>query len=128
MRVALGPDQVSGRSRVRSLTVHSESEVAETARDRWAADAAELRSRGARPGITATTLLQDSLSADHAWRPSTLRGYRSAAGFLIRDGIGDRQSIDISPTVLRAACKGLARLRLAGPDGVGKSAGIDERR
>jgi hypothetical protein len=102
VRVALGPDLVSGRSRVRSLTVHGDCEVAETVRDRWAADAAAVRSRGwARPRITVTDLLQDWLSAEHGWPPSTLVGYRSTAGFIMRDRIGHGRAIDISPNVLR---------------------------
>ena len=105
VRVALGPDLVSGRSRVRSLTVHGDCAVAETAGLGWSLTPQRLRSRGrARPEITVTDLLQDWLSADHGWRPPTLVGYQSAAGFLIKDGIGHRRAIDINPTVLRAAC------------------------
>ena len=105
VRVSLGADPVSGRSRVRSLTVHGDWEVADAARDRWAADAALVRLAGhARPGITVAHLLEVWLTADHEWRPSTLAGYRSAAGFLARDRIGCRRAIDVSPTVLRAAC------------------------
>jgi len=44
VRVAVGRDPVSGRSRYRSLTVHGDRAVAQTARERWAADAAEVRS------------------------------------------------------------------------------------
>jgi integrase len=101
----LGADPVSGRSRVRSLTVHGDREVAEAARDRWAADAALVRLAGhARPGIALAHLLEVWLTADHRWRPSTLAGYQSAAGFLARDRIGCRRAIDVSPTVLGAAC------------------------
>ena len=39
MRVAIGPDPVSGRSRYRSLTVHGDREAAQAARERWAAKA-----------------------------------------------------------------------------------------
>ena len=105
VRVSLGADPVSGRSRVRSLTVHGDREVAEAARDRWAADAALVRLAGhARPGIALAHLLEVWLTADHRWRPSTLAGYQSAAGFLARDRIGCRRAIDVSPTVLGAAC------------------------
>jgi hypothetical protein len=46
VRVSLGADPVSGRSRVRSLTIHGDREVAEAARDGWAADAAGVRFAG----------------------------------------------------------------------------------
>jgi hypothetical protein len=104
VRVALGPDPVSGRTRVRSVTVHGDRETAQAARERWAASAELLRSAGrARPGITLACLLREWLAADHGWRPSTLAGYRSAAGFLARDRIGSRRAIDVSPAVLSAA-------------------------
>jgi len=103
VRVSLGADPVSGRSRVRSLTVHGDWEVADAARDRWAADAAVVRFAGrARPGITVAHLLEVWLTADHGWRPSTLGGYRSAAGFLARDRIGCRRAIDVSPLLCSA--------------------------
>src|SRR5664279_2905773 len=104
VRVALGPDPVSGRTRVRSVTVHGDRETAQAARERWAASAELLRSAGrARPGITLACLLREWLAADHGWRPSTVAGYRSAVGFLARDRIGSRRAIDVSPAVLAAA-------------------------
>jgi integrase len=104
VRVALGPDPVSGRTRVRSVTVHGDRETAQAARERWAASAELLRSAGrARPGITLACLLREWLVADHGWRPSTVAGYRSAVGFLARDRIGSRRAIDVSPAVLAAA-------------------------
>ena len=100
----MGPDPVSGRTRVRPVTVHGDRETAQAARERWAASAELLRSAGrARPGITLTCLLREWLAADHGWRPSTLAGYRSAVGFLARDRIGSRRAIDVSPAVLAAA-------------------------
>ena len=104
VRVALGPDPVSGRARVRSVTVHGDRETAQAARERWAASAELLRSAGrARPGITLACLLREWLVADHGWRPSTVAGYRSLVGFLARDRIGSRRAIDVSPAVLSAA-------------------------
>ena len=104
VRVALGPDPVSGRTRVRSVTVHGDRETAQAARERGAASAELLRSAGrARPGITLSCLLREWLAADHGWRPSTEPGYRSAVGFLARDRIGSRRAIDVSPAVLAAA-------------------------
>src|SRR5664279_6254592 len=95
---------VTERTRVRSVTVHSDRETAQAARERWAASAELLRSAGrARPGITLACLLREWLAADHGWRPSTVTGYRSAVGFLARDRIGSRRAIDVSPAVLAAA-------------------------
>lgn len=109
VRVSLGPDAVSGRSRVRSLTVHGDVEVA---RERWAEAAVLVRSRRqVWSGITLAELLGVWLAAEHDWRPSTLVGYRSTAGFLARDPVGGRRAVDVGPQVLRAAC---ARWRLGG--------------
>ena len=59
MRVALGPDLVSGRSAVRSVIVHGDRQAAEYARESWAARAALVRSgRRSRPGITVAELLR----------------------------------------------------------------------
>ena len=104
VRVALGPDPVSGRSRVRSITVRGDYGAAQIARSRWAAEATLVRARGrARPAVTLAELLGEWLDADHRWRPSTLAGYRSTAGFLIRDPLGARRAVDVTPRVLRAA-------------------------
>jgi integrase len=105
VRVALGPDLVSGRTAVRSLTVHGDRQAAEDARARWAAQAELVRStRRARPGITLGELLEDWLAAEHGWRPSTLAGYRSTVAYLVGDPLAARRAVDLSPSVLRAAC------------------------
>jgi hypothetical protein len=105
VRVALGPDLVSGRSAVRSLTVHGDRPAAEEARARWAAQAALIRStRRARPGITLGELLEVWLAAEPAWRPSTLAGYRSTVAYLVGDPLAVRRAVELSPSVLRAAC------------------------
>ena len=105
MRVAVGPDPVSGRSRYRSLTVHGDRDAAQSARERWAAKAELVRSSGrTRPGITLADLLGEWLYADHAWRPSTVAGYRSVARFLTQDPVGKRRAVDLTPKVLTAAC------------------------
>lgn len=104
VRVALGPDPVSGRSRVRSITVRGDESAAAIARSRWAAEATLVRARGhARPAVTLAELLDEWLDADHRWRPSTLAGYRSTAGFLIRDPLSARRAVGVTPRVLRAA-------------------------
>ena len=105
VRVAIGPDPVSGRSRYRSVTVHGDRESAQAARERWAAKAELVRSSGrTRPGITLAALLGEWMCADHGWRPSTVVGYRSVAGFLTRDPLGGRRAVDLTPKVLAAAC------------------------
>ena len=105
MRVAVGPDPVSGRSRYRSLTVRGDRESAQEARQRWAAKAELVRSSGrTRPGITLAALLREWLCADHGWRPSTVAGYRSVAGFLTQYPVGSRRAVDLTPKVLAAAC------------------------
>jgi hypothetical protein len=105
VRVALGPDLVSGRTAVRSLTVHGDRQAAEEARARWAAQAALVRStRRARPGIALGELLELWLAAEHAWRPSTLAGYRSTVAYLVGDQLASRRAVELSPIVLRAAC------------------------
>ncbi len=104
VRVALGADPVSGRSRVRSLTVRGDRKVAQIARTRWAEEADRIRIRGhARAGLTVADLLKDWLAIDHGWRPSTLAGNRSAAGYVARDRLGARVVTDVSPNVVRAA-------------------------
>ena len=105
VRVAVGRDPVSGRSRYRSLTVHGDREVAQTARERWAAKAELVRSAGrARPGITIAALLREWLGTDHGWRPSTIAGYRSVVGFLGQDPVATRRAVDLTPAVRAAAC------------------------
>lgn len=106
VRVALGPDPVSGRSRVRSITVHGDQEMALAAQIRWAAEAGVIRlRRHAWPGMTVAELLTEWLAADHGWRPSTLVGYRSAAKHVAYDVLGTRRVAALSPAVLRAACQ-----------------------
>lgn len=105
VRVALGPDLVSGRSRYRSVTVHGSRAAAEAARDRWAAKAELVRSTGrSRPGITVRRLLSEWLAANHDWRPSTVSGYRSMVRFLTGDRIGARRAVYLTPKVMTAVC------------------------
>lgn len=110
VRVALGPDLVSGRSAVRSVTVHGDRQAAEHARQSWAAQAALVRSRlRAPPGITVAELLRRWIAAEHAWRPSTVAGYRSTVGYLVRDELASGAPWRRPPSVLRAVCAILAR-------------------
>ena len=90
---------------MRSVTVHGDREAAEQARDRWAEAAVLVRCRRqVWSGVTLAELLGVWLAAEHDWKPSTLVGYRSAAGFLARDPVGGHRAVDVGPQVLRAAC------------------------
>src|SRR5664279_5696191 len=64
------------------------------------------------------------MCADHGWRPSTVVGYRSVAGFLTRDPLGGRRAVDLTPKVLVAACADWRSQGVAGPDGLGTDAGV----
>ena len=124
VRVSLGADPVSGRSRVRSLTVHGDWEVADAARDRWAADAAVVRFAGrARPGITVAHLLEVWLTADHGWRPSTLGGTGPRPVSWPGTGSGAGGQSMSAPYCARRSVRGLARCWMVGPDGLGPGAG-----
>ena len=107
VRVALGPDLVSGRSRYRSVTIHGDRAAADAARARWAAKAELVRSTGrSRPGVTVGRLLSEWLVADHDWKPSTVSGYRSVVKFLTGDRIAARRAVDLTPKVMTALCAG----------------------
>lgn len=109
LRVALGPDLTTGRSLVRSLTVHGDREDAQAALARWAAEADAVRAgRCAAPGISVADLLDRWLTAQHGWRPSTLIGYRSVVRALRAAPIGARRASQVAPPVVRALAQGWA--------------------
>jgi integrase len=104
LRVALGPDAVSGRSLVRSITVHGDRDDAQAALARWAAQADAVRAgRRAAPGVAVADLLDLWVVAPHGWRPSTVVGYVSTVRALRQEPIGARRASQVTPTVLRAA-------------------------
>ncbi|MGD9529582.1 tyrosine-type recombinase/integrase [Pseudonocardia sp.] len=112
LRVALGPDLVSGRSLVRSVTVHGDRDDAHAALARWAARAEVVRAgRRAAPGVTVADLLDRWVVAPHGWRPATSVGYRSTVRALRADPIGTRRASQVTPPVLRAV---VARWAIAG--------------
>jgi len=85
-----GVNPATGRSRVRSFTVHGDRQAAEDARARWAGTTEFLRTQGrAQPAFR---------------RPSTISRHRSTAGFLARDRVGSRRATDLTPQVLAAVC------------------------
>ncbi|QJY45522.1 hypothetical protein [Pseudonocardia broussonetiae] len=109
LRVALGPDAVSGRSLVRSITVHGDRDDAQAALARWAAQADVVRAgRRAAPGVAVADLLDRWLAAAHDWRPATVVGYTSIVRALRRDPLGTRRASQVTPSVLRAAVHGWA--------------------
>jgi len=121
VRIAVGPDPVSGHSRYRSLTVHGDRETAQAARERWAAQAELVRSSGrSRPGITLAALLREWLCADHGWRPSTVVGGE------VPDAGSGREAEGGGPHPEGAGrrVRRLAMAGVAGPDGVGADEGI----
>ena len=78
--------------------------AAEAARDRWAAKATLVRSRGeARPAIVVGDLLGEWFDTDHGWRPSTISGYRSVVRFLTTDPMARRRAVDLTPRTMAAA-------------------------
>jgi hypothetical protein len=103
LRVALGPDLVSGRSLVRSVTMHGDRDDAQGALARWAAQADAVRAgRRAAPGIPVADLLDRWVATAHGWRPATLVGYVSTVRALRGAPIGARPASQVTPSVLRA--------------------------
>jgi len=103
IRIAVGVDPLTHRTRQRSITLHGTREDAEQL-------LAELRARcvsagRATPGplITLAEVLGAWIEADHPWKPSTLVGYRSVARFLRADSLGTRRVQQLMPADVRAA-------------------------
>lgn len=103
IRIAIGADPLTHRTRQRSVTLHGTREDAEEL-------LAELLTRhlstsSATPGplITLAELLGAWVEADHPWKPSTLVGYRSVARFLRADALGARRVQQLMPADVRAA-------------------------
>lgn len=116
VRVPLGLDPITGRTRHRSLTVHGTSADAARARCRLVADRSHLPSTGSGPGagagsgvaplppgpvLTVAELLTAWLAADHPWKPSTVVGYRSTVKALQADPVARMRVMALSPRVVR---------------------------
>jgi integrase len=107
LRIAVGVDPVTHKTRQRSVTVHGTRHDAEQR-------LSDLRLQGhclsaalvhATPGplLTLAELLAAWIEADHPWKPSTLAGYRSVARFLRADDLGARRAQQLLPADIRGA-------------------------
>lgn len=103
VRVSLGPDPVSGRSAVRSITVRGDLGEAQRQRELLAVQAEALRAHPGPPLRTVADLLAVWLAAEHDWKPSTWQNYRIAAARLCRDPLALRAPTRLSPPVMAAA-------------------------
>jgi integrase len=103
LRIAIGTDPTSHRTRQVSHSVQGTREQAEALLARLAATGCAGRPTG--PVITVGELLGQWLEADHPWKPSTLVGYRSNARFLSSDTLADRRAEQLLPADVRAAVR-----------------------
>ena len=104
VRIPLGPDPATGRTRHRSVAVHGTSADASRVRTRLRAERTEVV--GAcwlppGPLITVAELLPAWLAAEHPWKPSTVLGYRSTVKALLGDAVADLRVMSLSPRVVR---------------------------
>jgi transposase-like protein len=102
VRIPLGPDPVTGRTR--SATVHGTSADPTRVRTQLRAECADVAgSRSLPPGplITVAELLPAWLAAEHPWKPSTVVGYRSTVKALVGDAVADLRVMSLSPRVVR---------------------------
>ncbi len=103
VRVSLGPDPVSGRSAVHSVTVRGDLVQAQRQRELLAAQAEAIRAFNGPALRTVADLLGVWLQAEHDWKPSTWQNYRIAAARLSRDPLAQRPPSRLSPPVMAAA-------------------------
>lgn len=110
MRIPVGIDPVTQRTRQASHSVHGTRAEAEAMLDRLVAQASQDSSVPG-PLVRLDKLLAHWIEADHPWKPSTLVGYRSVARFLTADPIGRCRAQQLMPADGRAA---MQRCRRAG--------------
>lgn len=110
LRIPVGIDPVSHRTRQASHSLHGTRAQAEAMLDRLSAQA---RQDSSVPGplLRLDELLAHWIEADHPWKPSTLVGYRSGARFLIADPIARHRAQQVMPADVRTA---MQRWRQAG--------------
>ena len=103
LRIAIGVDPVTHRTRQRSITVHGSRAEAETLLAGLLTADRPAVSHPPGPLLTLAELLGAWVEADHPWKPSTLVGYRSVARFLRADALGARRAQQLLPADIRAA-------------------------
>lgn len=103
IRIAVGVDPLTHRTRQRSLTLHGTRQDAEDVLAGLRAEHRPPSSATPGPMLTFAELLGVWVEADHPWKPSTLVGYRSVARFLRADTLGARRVQQLMPADVRAA-------------------------
>lgn len=120
VRVPLGVDPATGRTRHRSVTVHGTQTEATAVRgeliaaqrsgqsrlaalDPFASPSPVRHGHGLPPGavLVVGELLVAWLEADHPWKPSTTVGYRSIVRVLLGDPIARARVLALNPRMLR---------------------------
>ena len=102
IRIRVGADPVTGRSRYRSVTVRGDVTEASNRRQELLAEQREIGLAGG-GWATLDGLLAGWLAADQPWRPSTYVGYRSVARALTTDPLGRVRVAELTPHRVRAA-------------------------
>jgi hypothetical protein len=104
IRIAVGVDPVSGRTRQRSFWFHGLRVDAEARRRELAAEFARYRAlRRAALFLSVAELLERWLAAHHNWKPATWTSARSNARALSCDPIAERRVSSLRPETVRAA-------------------------
>jgi hypothetical protein len=112
IRIPAGAHPVTGRTVTRSVTFHgNRADATAYAADLAAEHTAHRSLARAAPFVTVDELLGRGLAADHRWKPSTYRGYRSNARHLSSDPLGAVRVCTLTPSRVRAA---LARWQAQG--------------
>lgn len=92
IRIPAGAHPLTGRTVTRSVTFHGNRSNARAYAAALGAEHTARRSIArAAPFVTVGELLDRWLAADHRWKPSTYRGYRSNARHLSADPLGALQ-------------------------------------
>lgn len=105
VRVAVGVDPVTRRTRQRSVTVHGDRADAERRCAELVTSLGVTRHVPPGPLLTVGEMLTVWLEADHPWKPSTWVGYRSHARALHADPIAAQRCLRLTPTEVRTAMR-----------------------
>lgn len=90
LRVTMGPDPETGRSRQRSFTHYGDERTAQAAQAQLIAlyGARKVPAPPSTAAMTVRELLERFLATSHTWSPNTWRSHGSAAKLLCRDSLG----------------------------------------